>query len=314
MRLRSYFGLLLMAIIGSMIIGCGSGETPAGHFTADIVIGEGQRTMTGRFYSQGPRYRMEMNIGEVEAVVIVDEDSEQTYMISPSEKSFRRFKNDTPASRKSNPFQTAKFAALEGTIRNMGIDTIAGLACEKFTISKDGQDVIIQWLAPGLSQPLKIMEAEGTGNHFMNLSNIEIKPVDNSLFDIPADYIEIDQTKSQQPAADSLPAATSFKTQTAVAPVKTPVGRGQELRVSVNPEDKIFIRFKNMLQQGESECMVIFYQNGKEIGSDIVGSVGYRSVVLKKWGVATNNTWDAPADEVALRVLRGMMLLEVRKP
>ncbi|MCP4567229.1 MAG: hypothetical protein GY841_06590 [FCB group bacterium] len=308
MSLRSYFGLLMIVIVGSMIIGCSGGKTPKGHFTADIVIGEGQKTVMGQFYSQGSRYRIAMKPGAINMVLIVDQTADQTFFVAPGQKSYRLLESNSPAIKRLDPFQAFKYAALEGTTRKEGTETIAGFECEKIVVSDGGKDLMIKWLAPGMAQPIKIAELEDVGDHYMELSNIEFIAVDDSLFEIPSNYEE------SILSASTSESETSFTTKTVVAPVKTPVKSGEELRVSVNPEDKIFIRFKSMAQQGESVCRVIFYENGREISSDVVGSVGYRTVTLKKLGASTKNTWEAPADEVALRILRGMMLLEVRKP
>ena len=65
-----------MTIIVLTALGCGEGSEPSkGQFTADIEIGEGERIMNGRFYTQGSRYRMEMIVGTAEAIVKVAKEN-----------------------------------------------------------------------------------------------------------------------------------------------------------------------------------------------------------------------------------------------
>jgi hypothetical protein len=157
----------------------------AGEFSADMVV-KGETT-TSKIYVKGTKYRMEQEEDGQDIIIIVDMDAMVTRVLMPSEKMYMEIASDDIQSLANDPFQSAKKTESMGESTLLGTETISGYKCDKYLITREGTDVMTQWISKKLEFALKVVTHEGE-QMTMVLENISEDKLDDSLFEIPDGY------------------------------------------------------------------------------------------------------------------------------
>jgi len=88
---------------------------------------------------------------------------------------------------------------------------------------------------------------------------------------------------------------------------------GRSQKVPVEPGREIIMRLVNM-DDSESTCMVTLSKDGARLEGDTVGPVSFRTVTLRTRHASERRTYNVNADEIAVEVQKGQMLINIRQP
>jgi len=177
--------ILLVSAVGAV-------ELQAAQFTADLIQSMDLMMTTGRVYVSDARYRMDLQtpVGP-DVVVIVDQAANLTKVLFPMYKTYMEIPSNDHMSLMNDPFQAAEYMLTQYSLEEMGSETIAGYSCSKQLIlskSEYGDSQIMnRWVCEELGFPLKL-EMLMQEDTFTELSGIKIEPVNESMFQVPADF------------------------------------------------------------------------------------------------------------------------------
>lgn len=317
MYLKICVGMVLLFVTLLAIAGCGTerASTPQ-KFKADVEILFGGQTISGQLWVDGSKYRVDILTAEPPLAILVDSEVDSSWIVNPKIGQYQVIASNSEISRKKDPFQGLKYIMEIGESANLGTEKYEGFDCEKILIKMNDRDLMTQWFALSLGFPIKIVD-HTRPNTSIEVKNISREDFDENTFILPSKFIRVDaeqNTREETSFIDTLPPVAGENIIGRQAPVLENVKAGYELRVKTDPSKSVYVRFKNTGQM-PAECYIRFLKDGEEITGQKVGTASYRNVTLEKSGLATNNTWDQPgADETVIRILRGMMSLEVKHP
>jgi hypothetical protein len=205
----------------------------------------------------------------------------------------------------NNPFEAYNRIRKNYKSRTSGSETIAGIKCDKVILSDAGQDLMIAWVARPYDFPIRI-ENPATRDR-VELKNIKEGRIDKEKFQVPAGYTEMeDPARKRAREEAALPFLTT--TATGMAPWVRRIGPSGEMRVAVDPEKSVRIKFENFTQD-ESNFTIKGFRAGQPIKLDCQ----YTSFSLKGKGrrdeclVGPQNQ----AEEISVTVEKGKIIAEV---
>ena len=273
----------------------------AGQFIAEIFeTGENERQQ-GRIAVSGDRYRIDIVEDGRKLNIVVDQDQGKTRIVIPSEKAFLEIDNTSPQSMMNNPFQSFRFSEGQFERQETGTEIMQGHECRKILIRTQGQDVMTAWFADELGFYLKIVNHLAE-NMAVELKNINIKPVHDGVFSIPAGFQKLDRMPVPIPDwAQDVPAAPVLS-----PPFKKELSAGKILRMPVQSGFTIKVEAKNI---GESSGTVtsVAFQNGRPIKEP-----SYSTFSLEPGGggvTVTHKVRPDEADEIIVRTKKGHFLI-----
>jgi outer membrane lipoprotein-sorting protein len=166
-----------------------SGLAHAYDFSADMVMtAEGQK-MSGRIFSKGDRFRMEMNAQGQQMIMITRMDKKVAWSVMPDQKMYM----EMPIDPKSSPKTEIKG---EMERKQLGTETVNGHPTKKYLVTyKEGTQTLqaYQWMATDINFPVKT--ADLNNKWVQEYKNIKMSAQSDNLFEIPAGY-----KKMQMPA------------------------------------------------------------------------------------------------------------------
>jgi len=193
MRTRRLFRRASGIVVSILLLSAvGAVELQAAQFTADLLQSMDLMMTTGRVHVSDARYRMDLQtpVGP-DVVVIVDQDANLTRVLFPMYKAYLEIPSNDYMSLMNDPFQAAENMLTQYSLEEMGSETIAGYSCAKQLIlskSEYGESQIMnRWFCQELGFPLKL-EMLMQEDTFTELSGIKEEPVDESMFQVPADF------------------------------------------------------------------------------------------------------------------------------
>lgn len=233
-------------------------------FSADLVISESGKTKTSQFFLLDDLYRLDVVEDGRERIILVNRTSGKTRVLTPSEKQYREIKNDSFQSVINNPIEAYFRISRDYESRASGSKTIAGIECDKVILTDSDKDLMTAWVAKAYGLPILIVNPS-TGDRF-ELKNIKQGRIDKGKFQMPAGYTEMeDPAKKRAREEAALPFLTSKATGT--APWARRIGPGGEMRVAVDPEKSVRIKFENFTQD-ESVFSIKGFRAGQPIDLD----------------------------------------------
>jgi hypothetical protein len=181
-----------------------------GQFSADFAAKTGQMVMTGKYYKDGDRMRLEptgmsgMNGQTMPGMaMIVDLETQQVMTIMPAQKMVMVMPIGSPMARvPKNPMDEAGSIVSTKTI---GKETVSGhpTTVEEVVVkdSKGQTHTLKVWSATDLDGfPMQVQSRDpktGTEVTF-TYSNVKLGAPDRSLFQVPADYQKMDMGAMQR--------------------------------------------------------------------------------------------------------------------
>jgi hypothetical protein len=156
-------------------------------------MGERQRIMQSKVYSQGKKLRMEMNMSGRNAISISrgDKNPPVFWMLMPDEKVFMETAGEAGA---IGSFSSKSGMKIDKTF--VGKEPVAGHPTNKFKIvwtDKEGNKRSgFAWEAIDLNDAPIRQEFLYKNEHILvQLTNIEVKKLEEALFEVPSDYKKI---------------------------------------------------------------------------------------------------------------------------
>ena len=176
---KAFFVLLItpfVALMPSIIL--------AAEFKASWQVMEGNKLgETGNIYVKAQFIRMEEGQSQVpQTYMIVDSQSEITYLLYPSTKSFIMLPQNLSG------FILRKELIEKAIKKHSGSDKVKAYDCEKYQYFLPGkkEPIVTQWVAKGIDFPIKACYHEE--NKCWEMSNIQKTAVDEAIFQVPKDY------------------------------------------------------------------------------------------------------------------------------
>ena len=167
-----------------LIVGC----APAGvtkDFSADTMASFGGRTIRGKIYMSGDKWRMESSQGGKKAVTIVRADKNVMWMLMPGQKMYMEFKPEADQ-------LMGRTEKLPGEIerKKVGSEKVSGIPCDKYKVTykphpKAKQMSAYMWLS---RDKIPVKSAAIDGSWHSKYDNIKRGKQPASLFELPAGY------------------------------------------------------------------------------------------------------------------------------
>ncbi len=318
MKKNVFYGWLsCLTVILTIIFLCTSAQ--AAEFTADIFERIFNHDVTGKLYVKDAKYRMDLDdkkTGE-KPVIIVDRKGGFTRLLNTEAKQYQEVKNFTFLAFMVDPFQSlAKWDSVLQK-KKVGTESVAGYVCNKYEYYDGTAKLAEAWVARDLKFPLKMHIKSGRsdgnikvktniGDTIVELSNIREVSVNVTLFEIPAGY-----AKAEEPKRPAGKKPISLSSVSGTVKGKAPWGRriavGGEIRVTVNPEQSVQLKVKNLVKE-ESVFTVKAFRQGKAIDIDIPETCSLkRKGQTRELLLGLQNK----AEEVSVRVEKGLVLAMV---
>ncbi len=173
-------------------------------FKAKMVFNSMGKDHVFTVYSSDDGYRYEFNENGQEGVIIVKNGSPDIVILIPQQKMAMKGSADNPASMGNDPVNAYKHYEKNGTVKEIGPETINGVKCTKselWNITGDEygqvtQLMIIVWTSDKYKFPVKIINhIDGSSGSGMELKDIEPWTPNAQSFEIPSGYQVIDMPK-----------------------------------------------------------------------------------------------------------------------
>ncbi len=274
-----------------------AGLASAAQFTADIRMVQRGNAIEGKFYARDSVYRMDMNVGGPKMYVMVNEQSNEATIFNVGAQQYMRMPVTSTQIIKTDPIQTARMIETLGAIKNyQGLDTIAGLACDRYIYLRENEPTLEVWNARVLDFPIRIANERDTSS-YMELVNIRETPQADSLFAIPSGFTE--REKPIPPSSPDAPRARIVK-------------EGTKLRLPLNPSHIVVINLINT-SDSSSDCRLTFFAGGTPVDSTRTGGVERCTFHLAAQGDKAERSWDPQADEVLIDVTKGAVAVDIKQ-
>jgi hypothetical protein len=169
---------------------------PAFQFSADLVMSASGHSVTGKYYMNGDKMRMEMSMMGQSSITIARHDKKVSWILMPTQKTYMEV---SMAGKAQGPTPFDADADFKYTA--MGTETVDGHPCKKmkFTVTKNGTAFSgFHWLATDLKD-LPIKWSDEAGTSVMELKNVKLGPAPAELFELPAGYKKMEMPSGHPP-------------------------------------------------------------------------------------------------------------------
>lgn len=157
-------------------------------FQADVEQNREVVVSQGRIWVKDGTYRLEMEQPNgPDLYIIVGAKPGTTQVVLPSYKAYVDMPSDSFMSVMNDPFQSAEVTVKQYAVKKEGKDTVQGFNCERQLIHHQGSGILRRWIASELGFPIKI-EQLLKEDYYVQLKNIEKRPIPKVQFQVPAGY------------------------------------------------------------------------------------------------------------------------------
>ncbi len=274
----------------------------AASFTADMLETQDGETLTGKLLVKDDFYRIETEDQGRPMVFLVDRKLGKTRILLPEEMVYVEIDSRSFTSLSSDPIAAFGYMVQKYGRRPAGHEKYQGLDCSRQIITINGRDAVSACVAEKYGFPVKI-EILNQGRS-MELHSITKKPLDESLFSIPAGYQLVQSLPLPVPDwADHID-----NTPLLSPPVDATLAREKMIRISLPAGHQLTIECQNNGQGNENaKVMVVAFGKGRpledpDLSTATIGS----SQGMKK----TFKPGKAGVDYIVVRVLAGSIHLK----
>lgn len=159
-------------------------------YSAEQLITANGQTIIGKIYRDQGKSRIEMNLGGMNTVTIIQQDLHLAYQLIPGNLYIEMPLEGGATSMGMGGFNDAQVAALAEAANLVGPEDLNGMACDKYRYHPGQPDEGFVWIAKDTLMPVKL-ESSGKSSGF-EIKNIRIGPQRLELFEVPADYTKMD--------------------------------------------------------------------------------------------------------------------------
>jgi len=159
------------------------------------------QTRTFTVFSADAGYRYEFNEAGQAGVIIVKKGSSDVIMLMPQQKMAMKSAAGNRMSMGNDPVSAYEYFKKEGTIKEIGSETINGMKCTKSELwniksdeySQVNQKMFTVWTSDKYNFPVKMINhIDGSQGSGMELKDIEPWTPNAQSFEIPAGYQVMD--------------------------------------------------------------------------------------------------------------------------
>jgi len=140
----------------------------------------------------GWKYRMDVSQEDERMSLIVDSESDWSWLLMPEKRMCSYFRRDDPENISSDPFLGLRFLESKHGKNLVGRADVSGYECDEYQIMESGRALMTFWESKDLGFPLKLVE-HLTLETVTELSDIIEGEIDDTLFAIPDDYTILGQ-------------------------------------------------------------------------------------------------------------------------
>ncbi|MFA5157146.1 MAG: DUF4412 domain-containing protein [Candidatus Omnitrophota bacterium] len=173
-------GMKLMIAVMSAVVLLSAAVALAEDFSAEMVSTTKDGVFQGKIFVTKDKVRMEAP----DAVTISRMDKKVVWMLMPKDKMYMEQEIDT-----SRPMAPTEKVENEIERKLVGKEAIGGRMTEKYEITYNqngNRETMYQWIASGLTIPVKIAAADNSW--VIEYKNINTGSQPDSLFEVPAGY------------------------------------------------------------------------------------------------------------------------------
>ena len=168
-------------------------QTPMRPFSADQVLKVGAKTMMGKVYATENAMRMEVQDNGKQIISIVRADRKVVWSLLPDRKMYMELPLPSLSDVATLP-QVPGAENIQHT--SLGAEQVATHLCDKSRVqatSKGRTSTFIEWAAGDLNG-FVVKREDDKGKWSIEYRNVQFKPQDQSLFEIPAGYQKLSMT------------------------------------------------------------------------------------------------------------------------
>lgn len=277
--------------IASAVLLAGSVPASAAEFGGDLVMISKTQSIQGRIYVKDSVYRMDLAQQGVRYSVIVNQESNESTVFDPPNKTYRVYPTKSAESLQNDPFQAVQYGDSIGVREYHGVDTVDSWACDKYLIRLGSNPLMAVWVPEALGFPIRIKNLMSPDSAVVIVTNIEVGVLDTTTFDIPDTYTRDD-------AISPMPGE------------RANVKAGGRMQMSLDPGRRVEVALINVAD-GSSECVVEFSQGGNLLSEELIGPLAQRTFVFTKTGEQTRRIFDVVSDHIVVKVVSGEIAVEV---
>jgi len=305
-RLRYAVHGIALTTLGLIGLACES--APPGQFTADVTVGDVGKVTKGKIYVKNDKYRLELDEGGRESILIVDQQANLSRILSPEYKTYIQMR--------ANDRQSVMVDQIQGLMLLKGMygattegeQEVAGYECQRNVIQMQGQPILTEYYSEQLHFPLKI-DNQISEEVFFELSNIKREALDDSLFAIPAGYHP--KTEPGKGPVQIPPWVSQVQEVNPTAPpFELKAAAGEMFRVPVEAGFGLDVRGRNV-GEGSAAYVAVPFINGLPIKDAAIYTLN-----LPKKGTTGGWTFEETpleADQIVVRVNEGTVDFTVQQ-
>jgi hypothetical protein len=162
----------------------------AASFVAELHSVSPEESRVYKLFVRGIQYRLEFMEEGYEMFAIVDPAEGISRVARVSEGQYFEMPCSDARSILNDPFQSLAFMKFMGESTPEGEEGVNGYACEKTLVMYKDQKVATYWTPEVLEFPIKIVMYP-PNEKVLEIINIRVMELDDSLFVIPEDYEQI---------------------------------------------------------------------------------------------------------------------------
>lgn len=159
----------------------------AAELTADLYQDSMGFVTQGKMYIKGDKLRMETDQG----IVIIDQNASKSYTLNTADKTYMQMPINVDVAKIGQPMEEFdKEIAQIADKKQLGTEEVNGYLCDKYEIiyHDKSKGKMYQWYSEELKFPVKIVYESSLGKMVTEYSNVKNDPIDDSTFQVPADY------------------------------------------------------------------------------------------------------------------------------
>ena len=276
-------------------------------FSAEMVNVQGGTEIVYKLQSDGNKYRYDFEEEGMRGIVIVDPAKGKTAILIPDEKYVHHTEINSPKSLMNDPYQSFLYIKTYYEEKPAGRETVSGFECDKTEIFDSDRKIITVWLSDELNFLVKMVN-HTSENTFMELRNIRPGKIDNAIYQIPADYTEVDE-RMRPVIPEPEPPDSWLKIESSL-PFKGEFKRGDLIFFDITENKNYKLILINQTDD-PAKIIRIGMREGKELPEDEQGPLSYRTERLYGRESSTNTyRWKA-GDQKIIQVHEGVIYIEI---
>jgi hypothetical protein len=292
--------MLLLAIVYS-------GSISMAQFTATMKnVVSGQERIY-QVYNDGENYRYEFTEDGMNGVVIVKPSENKTSILVPEKKHVHHTTCDDVMSRMNDPVQAVNWFKNAGEVKNEGQEKMGKYQCTRQVVYQGEMKVFTVWNADELNFPVKIINHFDARTH-MELVDINKWKVDQSFFQVPEDYTEVD--KRMHPIIPEPPPPNEWITRILDIPGNRICKRGEKIRLDITTSTNYRLTAINTLES-PAKFIRSVWKDEAELPDDQQGTLKYRTNRIFNGEKFSNVYYWKEGERIIIDVHEGELQLEV---